>query len=42
VDDPYEAPAKAEIVVRTCEQSPEQSAAQILSYLEAQHLLPQA
>ncbi|MCX5685822.1 MAG: adenylyl-sulfate kinase [Planctomycetota bacterium] len=42
VDDPYEAPAKAEIVVRTCEQSPEQSATQIISYLEEHRLLPQA
>ena len=39
VDDPYEAPVKAELVVRTCEQSPEQSAAQIVGYLEQHGLV---
>ena len=42
VDDPYEAPAAAELVIRTCEESPEQSAAQILAYLERQRLVPKS
>lgn len=42
VDDPYEAPAKAELVIHTCEQPPPESAAQILGYLEKQRLVPQA
>jgi adenylylsulfate kinase len=34
IDDPYEAPEKAEIVIDTQSSRPEQSAGQILSYLE--------
>jgi adenylylsulfate kinase len=34
VDDPYEAPEKAEIVIETERTSPEQAAQQILAYLE--------
>ena len=40
VDDPYEPPPAAELVIRTCEESPEQSAAQILAYLEKNKLIP--
>jgi adenylylsulfate kinase len=34
VDDPYEAPEKPEILIETAKQSPEESAKQILAYLE--------
>jgi adenylylsulfate kinase len=40
VDDPYEPPAAAELVIHTCDESPEQSAAQILAYLDNQGLIP--
>ncbi len=39
VSDPYEAPKKAEVVVHTGDESIEQSAAKILSYLEQHDLL---
>jgi adenylylsulfate kinase len=42
VDDPYEAPPAAELVIRTMEQPPAGSAAIILAYLEGQGLVPQA
>jgi adenylylsulfate kinase len=42
VDDPYEAPANPEIRIRTCEELPNESAAQILAYLEQQALIPPA
>jgi sulfate adenylyltransferase len=34
VSDPYEAPADADVIVRTTETTPEQSAQQILLHLE--------
>lgn len=34
IDDPYEAPENAEIVLDTASMSPEESAAQVLLYLE--------
>jgi adenylylsulfate kinase len=40
VDDPYEPPRAAELVIRTCDESPEQSAGRILAYLEKQGLIP--
>jgi len=42
VSDPYEAPESAELVLETEEQSPEESAQQILAYLEARDLIPPA
>jgi len=39
---PYEAPAKPELVIRTSEQSVEQSALQIVRYLEERGLVPRA
>ena len=42
VVDPYEPPPAAELVIHTCEESPEQSAAQILAYLERQRLVPKS
>ena len=42
VSDPYEPPEDAEIVIETEAQSPEQSAQQILSYLEQEKLIPAA
>lgn len=35
IDDPYEAPEKPEIVIRNGECTPQEAAAQVLSYLEA-------
>ncbi len=35
IDDPYEAPEKAELILNTAELSPEQSAQKLLEYLEA-------
>jgi adenylyl-sulfate kinase len=40
VSDPYEAPTAPELVLHTLEQSPEQSAGQLLRYLEASGFLP--
>jgi len=40
VSDPYQAPVAPELVLHTLEQSPEQSVAQLLSYLEASGFLP--
>jgi adenylylsulfate kinase len=40
VSDPYEPPENPEIVIETEDQSPEQSAQQILDYLEVQGLVP--
>jgi adenylylsulfate kinase len=42
VDDPYEVPEKAEIRIATCDQTPEQSAQQIIDYLEKEGLIPEA
>jgi adenylylsulfate kinase len=42
VSDPYEAPKSPELVIDTETQTPEESAQQILSYLEAQGLIPPA
>src|SRR5207247_4186774 len=42
VSDPYEAPESPELVIDTESQTPEESAQQILSYLEAQGLIPAA
>src|SRR6478609_449669 len=39
---PYEAPESAELVLETEEQTPEESARQILDYLEDQGLIPSA
>ena len=42
VSDPYEAPENPELVIETESQTPEQSAQQILDYLEEQELIPPA
>jgi adenylylsulfate kinase len=42
VSDPYEPPESAELEIDTESQSPEESAKQILDYLEAQGLIPPA
>ena len=42
VSDPYEPPKDPELVIDTESQTPEQSAQQILDYLEAQDLIPPA
>jgi sulfate adenylyltransferase len=40
IDDPYEEPENAEIVLRTVEMSPEESAAEVLLYLENAGFIP--
>ena len=40
VSDPYEPPENAELVIDTEAQSPEESAKQILAYLEGEGLIP--
>jgi adenylyl-sulfate kinase len=40
ISDPYEAPGEPEIHLRTDQQSPAESAQLIISYLEAQNLIP--
>jgi adenylylsulfate kinase len=42
VSDPYEPPKEAELVIDTESQTPEQSAQQILDYLETRDLIPPA
>ena len=42
VSDPYEPPEHAELVIETEEQTPEESAQQILAYLEREGLIPSA
>ena len=42
VSDPYEDPEHAEIVVDTEDQEPEESAAQVIAYLEERRLIPSA
>jgi len=42
VDDPYEAPENPEIRLKTCEATPEESAKQLLAYLEQEGLIPKA
>jgi adenylylsulfate kinase len=42
IDDPYEAPEDPEIRLQTKETTPDDCARQILEYLEAQDLIPQA
>ena len=42
VSDPYEPPENAELVIETETQSPEESAQQILTYLEERELIPAA
>ena len=42
VSDPYEPPEDPELVIETEQQSPEESAAQILAYLEQRQLIPVA
>jgi adenylylsulfate kinase len=42
VSDPYEPPESAELVIDTEAQSPEESAQQILAYLEGEGLIPSA
>ena len=40
VSDPYEAPLNPEIVIHTAEETPEQSAARIMAYLEQHGYIP--
>ena len=40
VSDPYEAPENPEITIKTVSQTPEESAQQILGYLEERELIP--
>lgn len=40
IDDPYEAPLAPELVIRNDRGTPQQAAAQVIDYLEAQGLLP--
>jgi adenylyl-sulfate kinase len=42
ISDPYEEPLEPEVVVHTDRESPEESLAQVLHYLEAQSLIPLA
>jgi adenylyl-sulfate kinase len=42
VDDPYEAPENPEIRLKTCKATPEESAEQLLAYLEQEGLIPKA
>ena len=42
VDDPYESPERPEIRLKTCEATPEESAQQVLAYLEREGLIPKA
>jgi adenylylsulfate kinase len=42
VSDPYEAPESPELLIETDKQEPEESARQIVDYLEAQGLIPPA
>ena len=42
VSDPYEAPVDPELTINTHEQTLDESVAQIISYLEARELVPQA
>lgn len=42
VSDPYEAPEKPELTIKTENETPEESAAQILAFLEEQKLIPGA
>ena len=42
VSDPYEPPENPELVIDTEQQSPEESAQQILTYLEERELIPAA
>ncbi len=39
IDDPYEAPEKAELILNTAELSPEQSAQKLLEYLESKNYI---
>jgi len=39
IDDPYERPLNPEVIVRTIGETPEESAAGILAYLEQRHLI---
>jgi adenylyl-sulfate kinase len=40
VSDPYEPPESPEIVLRTADESPQESAARVVSYLEAHEYIP--
>jgi adenylylsulfate kinase len=42
ISDPYEEPLNAEITVHTADETPEQSAAKIVAYLEQHNLIPVA
>ena len=42
IDDPYEPPENPEIVLKTHDAAPEQSARQVLEYLEKESLIPAA
>jgi adenylylsulfate kinase len=42
ISDPYEPPENPELVIETDKQSPEESAQQILDYLEGRDLIPAA
>ena len=37
IDDPYEAPENAEVVLKSAEISPEEAARQVLEYLESKN-----
>lgn len=41
VSDPYEAPVNPELVIKTHEQTLDESVAQVIAYLEERHLIPQ-
>jgi adenylylsulfate kinase len=41
VSDPYEAPVNPEIVLYTHQETPEESAARLIAYLEQRGLIPQ-
>jgi bifunctional enzyme CysN/CysC len=42
VDDPYETPENPEVVLKTCGATPEESAKQLLAYIEKEGLIPKA
>lgn len=42
VDDPYEAPANPELILRNDKVSPQEAAAQVIAFLEAKGILPAA
>jgi adenylylsulfate kinase len=42
VDDPYEQPLSAEIVIRNDRTTPQEAAAQVIAYMESRGMLPDA